>query len=152
MKKTFIIDFILNGILGVCFLITAEYVYLRLTPASNFFKYISLTPVKEEFLTNEKPTFTTKSVYYKANDMKWNDILYCFDEGKLILVDTQSSEANHFIPKRGLGVISEIDWIYKGALPSFKTECYIKSNITMVLDFQVKKVAEVETTKFKINQ
>jgi len=69
-----------------------------------------------------------------------------------ILVDTQSSEANHFIPKRGLGVISETDWIYKGALPSFKTECYIKSNITMVLDFQVKKVAEVETTKFKINQ
>ncbi len=62
----------------------------------DFFVYNSVIPFKNTFTTNEFPRFVTDAVYYKNMDVRWEDKLWCKENGYLSKYPVQ------YYPKGGV--------------------------------------------------
>lgn len=62
----YIINFVINAIIGSVLIFLFEYVFLLFAPTSQFFMYYSVEPSKTEYSINDELTLKSTSEFFKA--------------------------------------------------------------------------------------
>ena len=149
MNKRYIVNFILNGILGISLIFILEYSYFRIVPVTHFFKYQSVASELEEIKIGDPLIMVSTSQYNRSADINWNDILRCdLGEGSQYYSFYESS-ADNYKPKQGFKVIDEGNWRYGGKVPTVPAKCFMSSTITASLQYGVEKQMSLESNTFQ---
>ena len=143
MQKTThkVINFTISGLIGLVALGVGEYAFVRFAPVSTWIAYYEVTPSKEVFSIGEEITFVSKSETRVDVDMEYEDILRC--DGKYYSVYESSRTDKPAGESEGV-------WVYQGAVPLYKAQCELESNISACPGFGICKPFRVEGDQFSI--
>lgn len=116
---------------------------IKEAPASDYFLYESVTSRKEVFNLWEPLKLTSHRSVFQQYPISWKDFLFCddFDWTGVHLVSTK--QWGNDIPK----LVTDIkgDWLYEWELAQnpiwtfVESDCYIKSNVEMCIEWVCKK-------------
>lgn len=159
-RKQRIINGIVFAILFSFLPIALDYSYLKLLPRSHWFTYEKIEPISETVTAGTTPRFVSFGEIRKPGQFNWIDVMRCRDEqGDYFYRSYESSayieNARTFPtitvdPKTGQDLTTS--WKYGYPVPAEKgVECYLESSIILKLQFGIKKIQQVRSTKFITN-
>ena len=125
--------------------------YYGLLPASAFFVYHSIEPVKTQYSIGERVEFISRNDTYKEIHYYWNDRLHCDyqdDDIGFILVGVHQDNN-----PSGVRLYSSGDskpWEFLGNKPISPATCYLESKTCADVGYGVKKCQPFIGDKFTI--
>ena len=131
---------------------TKEYTtkfFLEQQPASEFFVYHKIEPVKRIYSFDEDLKFVSFNDVHKKLNFEWNDILRCDYDGQetgFVNIGSVQNRANGIEPHEG----SSSTWNWDGPRPDGPAHCYLEANITAEVGYGVKKTQRILSDDFRI--
>lgn len=131
-------NFILNGLLGLLLLTIVQYAYISYQDSSKYFEYYRVEPLQKELLIGEDLWFLSDSIIHEKLDLYWEDSLYCDmdSNGTYEIFSTYLSSKTDSQPTDN----EELKpWRYDSATPKKEVECYLRSNTSTRVEYNIKK-------------
>lgn len=136
-------------ILSASMLIVLYVYFILFSPTKWWFWYESVVPAKETYSINEPLVFTSNRVVHKELSMSWQDTLRCDLDGDELGFIYFSGYASSGVVRPKAGLYSS-SWKYNSLTPHTGATCYLESNISVTLAFNIKKEQTIQSIHFKI--
>lgn len=141
---------LIKAIAGILFTyFVLRYAYFYFTPQSYWFHYYSVEPA-QPVMSKDSIQFISDADVRHKHMLAWNDILYCRQgDGEFKFTtnyESQKYQTESRVDKRR--VVST--WKYK-PISFTDIECYLQSEATAILPFNIKKEPQItQSSLFKI--
>lgn len=122
-------------VLSICFGVAVEYTYLRITPASWWFKYYDVAPVVPVQAGQFANFRSDREIKRRIRVLDFNDSLYCKINGEMSNYVTESDVATNLEPVGR----SFKKWTFARIMPERGTYCQLVSSITAHLKYGITK-------------
>ena len=122
--------------IGIVFAIlwNAQEIYYKVVPTSSYFIYYDVSPAKSQFDIGEDLIFVSDAEFFKSGDYRWRDILRCWDE-RGVLRFSEYNSWSRIDPKER----RTVSWKYWWLKPNKDIECYLESQISVELPYNIIK-------------
>lgn len=138
----YVVALLLNGTIILSFYHLLAYLVISLLPASYYFNYYSVEPLKMEYADGEKITMVSNAVYNKPVFIEWRDVLRCppidFYSVAITSIHKDKSETLNG------------QWIYPGQVPPAPSKCTMEAQITATVSYWIKKTQVIFSQPFII--
>ncbi len=128
------------------FIILMLQIILIIAPMSWWIEYESVEPLSDKILTGTKPRFISTLVVRRACDLKYNDVVFCRQDG------VEKYTYTHQYPSASYGKQvgkEQNEWVYGHKVWNV-SKCYLKANIILQLPFSVTKTQTVISDPFSV--
>lgn len=131
----------------LAFLLLFMQVALLVSPMSWWIEYEDVIPLADKIGVGTKPRFKSVVEINKECNLHYNDIMFCKPDGMEKFTYSSEYFSTTYGKKPGK---EENEWTYGHKLWDIG-ECYLKSNIILMLPFGVEKVQTVIGAKFRVD-
>lgn len=138
------------------------YMYEAFSPTTSWYEYgdIAVKPLRLEFKVGENPKFVSDVQYYRNIDMRWEDTLWCYQNGGLKKYKTQRwPESGNERMLAGTSMFADAGenvvpyWEYSAQqIDDYATSCYIRSMSIGRTPFGFEKEFRYTSETFFVNR
>lgn len=117
----YVLALLVNGTIIFALYHIIVFLVISLLPASFYFRYYSVEPLKTEYAIGEDIIMVSNTVFFKSSFIEWTDTLRCPDPSWY----SQSISQKFVEPKEK----NSSQWRYAGEVPNYATSCVIDAQI-----------------------
>lgn len=151
LNKHYWINFALWGLIGIGIMPLIEYTYYKFTPVEHYFHYASVESVRDVVYADDDLIMNSRANFRREAQVIWHDTLRC-DLKKDEVFGFYSQQTTSAEVQKSDVPYQDKPWIYNGRVPENDAcWCYVQSDITVKLPFNLEKTQTVFSDRFLID-